>query len=143
MAEDLVAAELAQIREVLAAVRPAFTLPLDGVRASLSAGMLLAKAEMMLGALDATLKHHKPAPSYGRAFDGKGNPRCTHDPDKDHGEHLEDGYGEWYCTDLVEGHVCASCGEDDGCGLLPVNWQCATYRGILAALKGGAPDAEG
>lgn len=90
----------------------------------------------LLSAVDAALKHHRPSPSYGRAFDAKGNPRCTHDPDGDHGEHYEDGWGEWYCTDLIGGWVCATCGEDDGCGLLPVAWPCAPYRDILAALTG-------
>lgn len=137
MPDDLVAAELARMTAELEAAARAFPAQgLDPARASYAAGTLHGNALKALAALDAALKHHSPAPSYGRAFDDKGNPRCTHDPDKDHGEHLEDGYGEWYCTGLVEGYVCASCGEDDGCGLLPVDWPCATYRDILAALKG-------
>jgi hypothetical protein len=95
----------------------------------------------LLKALEAALKHHQPVQLHELAFDPRGNPRCTHDPDTDPDEHYEGDDGEWYCKSLPAGTACSGCpGSPDG---EYADWPCPEYEAILAALTGKeAPVAE-
>lgn len=88
----------------------------------------------LLAAVDAALSHHKRYPLYGNAAT-EGEPgNCPHHPDSDLHFEADDGSGEWLCEGRPEGAVCESC--IDGEGGERLEWPCAEYENIIAALTG-------
>lgn len=126
----------------VAAAEAALGLPLlPGVRLAVEHALKAAASHIRTierrGIAEAVLALHKPQPVYGRAFDGKGNPLCSHDPDAgDPAEHfLGDDDDEWYCETRVTGHVCGTCAEEDAPGQW-CDWPCATYMAVTGRLPG-------
>ena len=135
MPDDALSAALEEDREALAALRPAFELPLDETRASAAAGMLLARAELAMDAVLAALKHHRPSQLYSTVENYKGEVVCGHGEDYDGDLHFEGDDGLWYCKDHPTVTVCKTC-CDGPSGDLMAEWPCPTYAAILAALTG-------
>jgi hypothetical protein len=91
----------------------------------------------LLKALEAALSFHQPRQLYGMVEDFKGNVICGHGQDYDGDLHFEGDDGLWYCKDKPTVTVCATC-CDGPSGDLMAEWECPTYKAILAALTGEA-----
>jgi hypothetical protein len=130
VADDKLSAALEEDREALAALRPAFELPLDEARASFAAGMLLARAEMAMDAVLAVLRRHALTALH----------RHTEPCDR----HRYRGISERKaCPDcqVVEWTGCETCRDEFGNPARPED--CRERAVILAALTGeGKPDGQ-
>jgi hypothetical protein len=122
VADDNLSAALEEDREALAALCPAFELPLDEARASFAAGMLLARAEMAMDAVLAVLRRHALTALH----------RHTEPCDR----HRYRIAGRGACPDCrtVEWTGCETCRDEYGNPARPED--CRERAVILAALTG-------
>lgn len=123
MADDPIAAALAEKRIALVGGTP---------------DQCYEAGQVLLGALNAALKHHRREPLYGNAATEGEPDACPHDPDSDLHFEAGDGSGEWLCEGRPEGAVCESCFDCEGGER--VDWPCQEYRDIRAALLGEDSD---
>jgi hypothetical protein len=144
VADDNLSAALEEDREALAALRPAFELPLDEARASFAAGVLLARAELAMEAVLAALALHGCEPWYLAASD------CGHpEPEDDMSDewqdwddsHVTGSGGILICRETQIDSFCRECtrlnygdGEPEGDDF--VSAPCGTRKAVLAALTG-------
>jgi hypothetical protein len=128
MADDILAAELAAIRERNEGRIKAMLYTERTVKHHVAEG----DVRRLLAALHKALSFHRRVPLYGNAATEEELGACPHDPDS--GLHFESGDGDWLCEGKPEGSVCSTC--VDGEGGERVEWPCGEYLAILAALTG-------
>jgi len=130
---DDLAAALAEIRE-----RNEWRIEKAGLTGAGAASFPEGHVRLLLGALDAALKHHQRVPLFGGASTPEKPDACPHDPERDWDCHFEDpDSGEWLCEETTAGAVCSCTERPDG-ELLP--WPCDEVAAILAALTGKEGD---